>query len=132
MLSAHHFVKKGTAMKLKSLFATVVIVTSAIVLIGCNRGTGRVGDAPRTVSATSDSAWQEVKSSGFALQFPSDWKLLDVTAKEFDSVADKVFGNDPKFEAARSQAKAMAKQGQINIFAFEPNVTDNFRSNCNV
>jgi len=102
-------------------------------LTGCNHGSDKVGDAPRTVSASSVAGWQDVSTSGVALRFPADWKLMDLTKEKMEQGADKMFGDDPKYAAMRSQASAAAKQGMIKLMAFDmATANSGFATNCNV
>ena len=96
-------------------FAFILLVG----LIGCNREHDKIVDAPRTESASSVAGWTDVSTSGIALRFPDDWKLIDLTRESFEQAADKVFGSDPKFAAVRSQVSAAAQQGLVKLFAFE-------------
>ena len=114
--------------------AMLCIVFSLLVsLTGCNREHDKIGDAPRTVSASSVAGWKDVTTSGIALQFPTDWKLMDLARESYEQGADKVFGSDPKFAAVRSQASAVAKQGLVKLLAFETaTLGSGFATNCNV
>ena len=100
---------------------------------GCSQEHDRVGDAPRTETASSIAGWKGVSTSGIALQFPADWKLDDLSRDRYEQGADKVYGNDPKFAGIRSQASAAAKQGVIKLIAFETaTVGTGFATNCSV
>ena len=108
-------------------------VSLLLSLTGCRGEHNKIGDAPRTESASSAAGWKEVSTSGIALRFPSDWKMIDFTRANFEQRAEEVFGNDSKFADMRSQTSAMAKQGMIKLFAFEPLTTGSgFGANCNV
>ena len=96
-------------------FAFILLVG----LIGCNREHDKSVNAPRTESASSVAGWTDVSTSGIALRFPDDWKLIDLTREGFEHAADKVFGSDPKLAALRSQVSTAAQQGQIKLWAFE-------------
>lgn len=113
--------------------ATLLAVSLLVSLAACGRERGRIGDAPRTESPSSVAGWNEVSTSGIALRFPSDWKMIDLARETFEQGADKVFGDDPRFAAMRSQASAIAEQGMIKLLAFETStVGSGFGTNCNV
>jgi hypothetical protein len=117
-------------MKTASAFIVVSVLLS---LTGCNSGHDRVGDAPRTESASSVAGWTEVSTSGVALSFPSGWKMVDLATESVEKGVDKAFGNDPKFALMRSQASAAAKQGMIKLFAFDMSTAGSgFGTNCNI
>ena len=110
-------------------FAFILLVG----LIGCNREHEKIVDAPRTESDSSVAGWTDVSTSGIALRFPDDWKLIDLTREGFEHAADKVFGSDPKLAALRSQVSAAAQQGQIKLWAFETaTLSSGFATNCTV
>ena len=110
-------------------FAFILLVG----LIGCNREHDKVVDAPPTESASSVAGWTDVSTSGIALRFPTDWKLIDLTIEDFEQAADKAFGSDPKFAEARRQASGAAQQGDTKLFAFETaTLSGGFGTNCNV
>jgi hypothetical protein len=102
-------------------------------LTGCKHDHDKIGDAPRTESASSVAGWKDISTSGIALQFPADWKVMDMARDKYEKAADQVFGNDPKFAEVRSQASAAAKQGMFKLFAFETaTIGSGFATNCNV
>ena len=102
-------------------------------LAGCNHDHDKIGDAPRTEATSPVAGWKEISTSGVALQFPSDWKVMDMSRDKFEQGADKVFGSDPKFADIRSQASAAAKQGVIKLMAFETTTLGTgFTTNCTV
>ena len=110
-------------------FAFILLVG----LIGCNREHDKIVDAPRTESDSSVAGWTDVSTSGIALRFPDDWKLIDLTRESFEQGADRVFGSDPKFAALRSQVSAAVEQGLFKLFAFETaTLSSGFSANCNV
>jgi hypothetical protein len=96
-------------------FAFILLVG----LIGCNREHDKIVDAPPTESASSVAGWTDVSTSGIALRFPDDWKLIDLTRESFEQAADKVFGSDPKFAELRSAASDAVEQGLFKSLAFE-------------
>lgn len=117
-------------MKTTFLCLTVGLIAC---LAGCSPSHDKVGDAPRTESKSSMAGWKEIATSGVAVRFPEDWKMMDLSAGALEQGADKVFGSDPKYAAMRSQASAMAKQGTIKLLAFEPLPPGGkFATNCNV
>ncbi len=110
-------------------FAFILLVG----LIGCNREHDKIINAPRTESASSLAGWTDVSTSGIALRFPTDWKLIDLTREDFEQSADKVFGSDPKFAAARSQVSAAVQQGLFKLLAFETaTLGSGLATNCGV
>jgi len=110
-------------------FAFILLVG----LIGCNREHDTIVNAPRTESASSVAGWTDVSTSGIALRFPTDWKLIDLTREDFEQGLDNVFGSDPKFAEARSQAGAAAQQGMMKLLAFETaTLGSGFATNGNV
>jgi hypothetical protein len=110
-------------------FAFILLVG----LVGCNREHDEIADAPRTESASSVAGWTDVSTSGIALRFPDDWKLIDFTKENFEQTLDKAFGSDPKLAALRSQVSAAAQQEQIKLFAIETaTLGSSFATNCNV
>ena len=80
-------------------FAFILLVG----LIGCNREHDKTVDAPPTESASSVAGWTDVSTSGIALRFPDDWKLIDFTKENFEQTLDKAFGSDPKLAALRAR-----------------------------
>ena len=92
-------------------FAFILLVG----LIGCNREHDKIVDAPRTESASSVAGWTDVSTSGIALRFPDDWKLIDLTRESFEQAADKVFGSDPELQTARSQVSAAGTARTVQI-----------------
>jgi hypothetical protein len=110
-------------------FAFILLVG----LIGCNREHDKIVNAPRTESASSVAGWTDVSTSGIALRFPTDWKLIDLTREDFEQGLDNVFGSDPKFAEARSQASAVAEQGLMKLLAFETaTLSSSIATNCGV
>jgi len=100
---------------------------------GCNRTDDKITTAPRTESPSSISGWTEVATSGVAIQFPNDWKLIDLASDQFAQREDKAFGNDPKLASIRAQVSAAAKQGMIKFMAFETaTIGTGFATNCNL
>jgi hypothetical protein len=74
-----------------------------------------------------------VSTSGIALDLPAGRKTMDLARETFEQAADKMLGNDPKFDALRAQASAAAKSGAIKLFSFDVTHTLNgFTPNCNV
>lgn len=117
----------------RKLTLLVPVVLSAVLLLGCNGGHEKIGDAPRTEKAANAAGWKEISTSGIAIQLPSDWKTMDLSRQNFEEGADKVFGSDSKFAALRSQASAMAKQGLVKLVAFDTStIGTGFATNCNV
>jgi len=114
--------------------AIVCLAVSLLLsLNACKRGHDRIGDAPRTESASFAAGWKEISTSGIALQFPSDWKMIDLATENIEQGIDKAFGNDPKFASVRGQVSAAAKQGMIKLLAFETStIGSGFGTNCNV
>ena len=110
-------------------FAFILLVG----VIGCNREHDKIVDAPPTESDSSVAGWTDVSTSGIALRFPDDWKVIDLTREDFEHGADRVFGSDPKFAALRSQVSAAVEQGLIKLFAFETaTLSSDLATNCNV
>ena len=110
-------------------FAFILLVG----LIGCNRGHDKIVDAPRTESASSVAGWTDVSTSGIALRFPDDWKLIDLTREDFEQSADRAFGSDPKFAEVRSQISAAVEQGIVKLLAYETaTLGSSFSTNCTV
>src|SRR5438270_2325124 len=111
-----------------------LILALTLCSFGCIRSHDKIGDAPRTESASSSVAGgTEISTSGIALSLPPGWKAMDLTRQTFDQAADKVFGSDPKYAAMRQQTSAMAKQGMIKLIAFESaTMGSGFATNCNV
>ena len=110
-------------------FAFILLVG----VIGCNREHDKIVNAPRTESASSVAGWTDVSTSGIALRFPNDWKLIDLTRENFEQSEDKVFGSDPKFAETRSQVSAAAQQGLIKLMAFDTaTLGSGFATNCAV
>ena len=110
-------------------FAFILLVG----LIGCNREHDNIVNAPPTESDSSVAGWTDVSTSGIALRFPDDWKLIDLTTEDFEEAADKVLGSDPKFAGIRSQVSDAAQHGMYKLFAFETaTLSSGFATNCNV
>jgi len=110
-----------------------LVAINLAFLSGCGKDHDTVGDAPRTESASNLSGWKEISTSGIALQLPSDWKAMEISRETLERGEDKVFGNDPKMAAMRSQATALAKQGAVKLFAVDTSsVSTGFATNCNV
>ena len=61
-------------------FAFILLVG----LIGCSREHDKIVNAPPTESASSVAGWTDVSTSGIALRFPDDWKLIDLTREGFE------------------------------------------------
>src|SRR5690242_19644350 len=84
-------------------------------MAGCSPEHERVGDAPKTITASPVDGWQEISTSGVTLRLPPDWKVMDLVQSKMEEGLDRAFGNDPKFADLRKQTSDMAKQGQIKL-----------------
>ncbi len=112
----------------------VFVIVVALTVIGCNQAANntRVGDAPRTETA-SPSGWKEIKTSGFAISFPSDWTAIDLAAKDVKKAVNDAFGKDPANAAISSQVDQVLQNHSIKLMVFSPkNSEPGFRPNCNV
>ncbi len=65
-------------------FIVCLAVSLLVSLSACKRGHDRIGDAPRTESASSAAGWKEVSTSGVSLQFPSDWKMIGLATENIE------------------------------------------------
>ena len=111
----------------------LLAISACASLIGCRRGPERIGDAPRTETAAPLPGWKEVATSGVAIQFPDDWKALDLAREDVEKAVEQAFGNDPQFAALRAQVSEGAKQGLIKLMAFKTSsITSGFATNCNI
>ena len=108
-------------------------IAALLGLTSCRRGHEKIGDAPRTESASSIAGWKKVSTSGIVLELPSDWKMIDLDRQSMEEGLEKGFGNDPRFATMRRQASAIAKPGSVKLLAFDPStVGSGFGTNCSV
>jgi len=123
-------------MKTPTVYIPTIVALSMMLAAGtsgCRTKQDRAEDGPRTEAVTQTPGWKEIWTSGVALSFPEDWKLIDLANENLQEGIEQVFGSDPKYAAAREQAIAAAKQGTIKLIAFDTQgVASGFGTNCNV
>lgn len=103
-----------------------------LVCAGCHSGKVEVGNAPRSEGASKISGWKEVKTSGLALSFPSDWKAVTMELANVGKGMDSVFGTDPQYDSIKKQAAKMMENGDIKLLVYAPKRGSGFQDNCNV
>lgn len=124
----------------------LLAAAACLILSGCNKGasepeaskaTATTGTTPTTTPVAeapkTPEGWTEIKSNGFSLSFPKNWKAVDLDPANYQASADAAFGTDPKFKQARITADNNAKAGQFKVFAIDGDTVEGkFVTNLNI
>jgi hypothetical protein len=104
------------------------VLVALVVFAGC--GGSDSPDDPQKVNETPDLAHYEVRSEGFSVGVPPDWRALSADERPTQEEIDEELGDNPKL---RPFLEAMAGEDSlVKFMAVDPESGPEFLTNLNI
>jgi hypothetical protein len=118
----------------KWLSCLFVVMLVLIPGVGCRKRTADTGNVMPVPQTQGESGWPvyEVKSEGFAIELPPDWRQVDMDPKTFEAHFNEALQQNPEMAPMLANVRQQVAAG-VKFFGFDQKTMGTgFATNVNV